>query len=381
MLTRRTSPAPSFHRLPPRGRSDFDPPLDTANRNYRKPRSTAALSNPLYDAHSDCAEPPSLAADCYASAGCGSGAGEIRRAPVSGQSESAQSSGTRFGGGHWSSRNRSAPKARRCASTQNQNPYGEEEAVLIQSSDGVYLNEDGESWCYGTEAADNDEDEAVALLGSAGKAIPFAKRRTKAVGAGSNWKILAGITLLAAVIRLFRISQPTSVVYVYPAVIDLGFMGKLAAFDEVHFGGFASKYIRGKFFMDVHPPLGKLLIALAGKLAGFDGDFDFKEIGKDYLKTQVPYVPMRLIPAIAGILLVPVGYLTVRRSGFSTAASVLAATALLFGAHPMTSEAPNGLTTQSRHILLDSPMVLFIALATLMWTNFYRSRSRRVCGL
>ncbi len=51
-------------------------------------------------------------------------------------------------------------------------------------------------------------------------------------------------------------------------------------FDEVHFGGFAAKYIRQKFFMDVHPPLAKLLITLAAFVGGFDGEFDFKDIGK-----------------------------------------------------------------------------------------------------
>lgn len=52
------------------------------------------------------------------------------------------------------------------------------------------------------------------------------------------------------------------------------------SFDEVHFGGFAAKYIRQKFFMDVHPPLAKLLITLAAFIGGFDGEFDFKDIGK-----------------------------------------------------------------------------------------------------
>jgi dolichyl-phosphate-mannose--protein O-mannosyl transferase len=51
-------------------------------------------------------------------------------------------------------------------------------------------------------------------------------------------------------------------------------------FDEVHFGGFAAKYIKQKFFMDVHPPLAKLLITLAAFVGGFDGEFDFKDIGK-----------------------------------------------------------------------------------------------------
>ena len=56
--------------------------------------------------------------------------------------------------------------------------------------------------------------------------------------------------------------------------------GGATSFDEVHFGGFAAKYIRQKFFMDVHPPLAKLLITLAAFIGGFDGEFDFKDIGK-----------------------------------------------------------------------------------------------------
>ncbi|KAF3907853.1 hypothetical protein ABW20_dc0103402 [Dactylellina cionopaga] len=165
----------------------------------------------------------------------------------------------------------------------------------------------------------------------------------------SDWSILIGLTVLAVFVRLFRIHQPTSVV-----------------FDEVHFGGFATKYIKGKFFMDVHPPLAKLLITLAGFMAGFDGSFDFKEIGKDYLEPGVPYVAMRLLPAVMGIFVVPTAFLTLKAAGCSTIAAFLGAGFITF---------ENGLITQSRLILLDSPLVCFTALTALSWTSFMNQHS------
>lgn len=160
----------------------------------------------------------------------------------------------------------------------------------------------------------------------------------------SDYKIMLALTALAMVVRLFRIYQPTSVV-----------------FDEVHFGGFATKYIKGRFFMDVHPPLAKMLIALFGFLGGFRGDFDFKDIGKDYLEPGVPYVAMRMFPAIMGVLTIPTMFLTLKASGCRTATAAMGALLVTF---------ENGLVTQSRFILLDSPLVIFTALTALSFISF-----------
>ncbi|KAF2653569.1 glycosyltransferase family 39 protein [Lophiostoma macrostomum CBS 122681] len=160
----------------------------------------------------------------------------------------------------------------------------------------------------------------------------------------SDWQLLALLTVLALVVRLFRISQPSSVV-----------------FDEVHFGGFASKYIKGRFFMDVHPPLAKMLITLAGWLAGFNGDFDFKDIGKDYLEPGVPYVAMRLLPALCGVATIPTMFLTLKATGCRTTTAAMGAALVIFD---------NALVTQSRLILLDSPLVIFTAVTALAFTSF-----------
>ncbi|KAI6247717.1 Dolichyl-phosphate-mannose--protein mannosyltransferase 1 [Erysiphe necator] len=160
----------------------------------------------------------------------------------------------------------------------------------------------------------------------------------------SDYQLMLGVTLLAIFIRLFRIYQPSSVV-----------------FDEVHFGGFVSKYIKGSFFMDVHPPLAKLLLTLAGWLAGFDGNFTFKEIGMDYIEPAVPYVAMRMLPAICGILTVPIIFLTLKAAGCHTFSATMGAILITF---------ENGLLTQARLILLDSPLVFMTTITVLAFISF-----------
>lgn len=148
-------------------------------------------------------------------------------------------------------------------------------------------------------------------------------------------RILVGILItFALVIRVANLATPNSVV-----------------FDEVHFGGFAKKYIKGAFFMDVHPPLAKLLFAAIGALGGFKGDFSFTAIG-DVFPPNVPYVLMRQLSAFMGVATVLFMYFTLRTTGCSVIVSFFTASLLII---------ENGLVTISRYILLDSPLLFFIA--------------------
>nr|WOG36210.1 uncharacterized protein [Candida metapsilosis] len=154
---------------------------------------------------------------------------------------------------------------------------------------------------------------------------------------------LFSLIVIGLVVRLRGLSYPNSVV-----------------FDEVHFGGFARKYILGKFFMDVHPPLAKMLFAAIGSIGGFNGDFEFKKIGDKFPET-VPYVFMRQFPALLGVATVVLCYLTLRQSGVRPIISFVTGLLLLI---------ENSNVTISRYILLDSPLVFFIAAAIYSWKKF-----------
>lgn len=113
--------------------------------------------------------------------------------------------------------------------------------------------------------------------------------------------------------------------------------------------------------MDVHPPLAKLLVTLSAFIGRFDGQFDFKDIGKDYLEPKVPYIIMRSFPALLGLALVPLTFLTLIALRLSLASA-------LMGAMLVTLD--NALITQSRLILLDSYLIFFTALTIFFWVKF-----------
>ena len=132
-------------------------------------------------------------------------------------------------------------------------------------------------------------------------------------------------------------------------------------FDEVHFGKFASNYIRREYFFDVHPPLGKLIFAGVARLFGFDGWFNFDKIGATFALSNVPYIAMRSVSAICGALTALMVYAILVEMRFSIQSCILGAAMIVFD---------NALVTQSRFILLDSQLICYIVTTCYCWVKF-----------
>ena len=111
-------------------------------------------------------------------------------------------------------------------------------------------------------------------------------------------------------------------------------------FDEVYFREFTADYLSGSYFFDIHPPLGKLLLAGWAALLGYNP----QEV------ISAPATYLRFLPAIAGAAIIPVFYLTLRNLNLRKRWATVGAVCLLLD---------GALIVQSKFILLDSLLILF----------------------
>lgn len=132
------------------------------------------------------------------------------------------------------------------------------------------------------------------------------------------------LTLAALLTRLWQLGLP-------PAVV----------FDEIYFRQFAADYLTGNYFFDVHPPLVKLLLA---GLAGLAHLAPQQIVDADPAATV-----LRFLPAIAGVLMVPLMYLILRQLRLGRRVATLGASLVLLD---------NALLVESRFILTDSVLLL-----------------------
>ncbi|KAF9365882.1 hypothetical protein BGX34_007831, partial [Mortierella sp. NVP85] len=168
--------------------------------------------------------------------------------------------------------------------------------------------------------------------------------------------VLAVLTILAFISRFYKIDDPDEVV-----------------FDEVHFGKFASYYLRRSYYFDVHPPLAKLMLAAVGYFVGYDGHYLFDTIGENYITNNAPYIALRSLPAFLGALTVPIVYMTMREAGFPIVTCALAGFFIAFD---------NMFVTQTRLILLDSMLVFFMVCSIYSYVRFYKTRNNvKMVGL
>ncbi|CAK9438331.1 uncharacterized protein LODBEIA_P25550 [Lodderomyces beijingensis] len=158
------------------------------------------------------------------------------------------------------------------------------------------------------------------------------------------WAALASVTLVAVYVRFVKLGTPNQVV-----------------FDEVHFGKFASYYLEGTYFFDLHPPFAKLLIAFVGWLIGYKGKFKFDAIGDSYIENNVPYIAYRSLSAIQGTAIIPVMFLTMKTLGFSPLACLFSSIIVCFD---------NAQVIDSRLILLDATLILSVALSIFSYCKF-----------
>ncbi len=157
---------------------------------------------------------------------------------------------------------------------------------------------------------------------------------------------LFALTALALISRFWGLLSPRAVVW-----------------DEVHYERFAGAYFTGNYYVDVHPPLGKLFFAATAKVLGISGDV---------LANSQPAPLLRVLPALAGALIIPLIYLLLRELGSGRRTATFGALLLLVD---------NAMLVESRLILPDIVLLFFGILSVFAYACARNSagRARLMC--
>ncbi|KAI9235046.1 MAG: Dolichyl-phosphate-mannose-protein mannosyltransferase-domain-containing protein [Podila humilis] len=166
---------------------------------------------------------------------------------------------------------------------------------------------------------------------------------------GKDWAVLGTLTIMSLSVRMWHIN-----------VLDRVILG------EGHMGNYINSYLKKEYSFDVHPPLGKLVLTEIAKRSKYNGSHIFDGIGSEY-PSSLPFTTMRVLTATMGALVPPMAFMTLKSSGQSVSTATMAALLITLD---------NALTTHSRLIALDSPLLFFSALSILSWNMFNKHSPR-----
>jgi len=140
--------------------------------------------------------------------------------------------------------------------------------------------------------------------------------------------------------------------------------------DENYHIASAQKYLNGVYFMEPHPPLGKLLIAAGEKILNSNEEDD-QFIGTDYAKdlsTGFSFMGYRFFPVLLGWLTAPLIYLIFLLATRKTQWAFLLSFLYIFD---------NALITHSRAAMLDSTLLFFCAAQIALYFLILEYRNHR----
>lgn len=157
-------------------------------------------------------------------------------------------------------------------------------------------------------------------------------------------------------------------------LIALGFLTRFLfiahppniVWDEQFFAEFSSTYLTGNFHFDIHPPLGKLLLAAGLKIGGGLA-FGEEIVQRQYWPEGYPYVAARCVHAFCCAFLPAIVYGIGRRLGFSTLAAAFAGSLVLL---------ETAVLAQHRLMVIDGFVHVFGA-AGILFLLYHRETPRR----
>ena len=160
----------------------------------------------------------------------------------------------------------------------------------------------------------------------------------------SKESFISGRTKIISFLLIFLASLLTRNIYIETY--------KKVGFDECYFGSFINFYLNNTFFIDVHPPFGRLFLTFTSYLMGYRGKCQYFPLFKSF-NDESCFIP-RKICAFYSSLCPPIIYFIMSNFRFSQKASFVTAFLVIF---------EESMILEGRQILTDGILHLLFCLS------------------